>query len=105
VEGINIDKEAKLNFCEGRVQGKQHKETFLKKGRSCVEKLLELIHTNVWGPTKTPSFGRARYFVFFIDAYSRKSFIYILKSKGKCFFKIPRVQSTCRKTDWKKDQS
>ncbi len=102
MEGINIDKGAKLSFCEGRVQGKQHRETFPKEGRSCVEKLLELIHTNVWGPTKTPSFGGAKYFVSFIDDYLRKSFIYILKSKGECFSKFQEFKALVEKQIRKK---
>jgi len=84
MEGINIDKGTKLNCCEGCVQGKQHKETFPKEGRLHVKKLSKLIHTNVWGLLKTP-FGKAWYFVFFINDYLHKSFIYILKSKGECF--------------------
>jgi hypothetical protein len=52
----------------------------LKKGRSPAKTLLELIHTNVWEPIKTPSFGGAKYYVFFTNNYPHKSFIYILKS-------------------------
>jgi hypothetical protein len=92
MEGINIDKGAELNFCEGCVQGGQHKETFSKEGRLHVEKLLELVHTNIWGPTKTSSFGGTRYFVSFIDDYLHKIFIYILKSKGECFSKFQKFK-------------
>ncbi len=91
VEGINIDKGEELNFCEGCVQGKQHRKTFLKGG-SYAKKMLELVHTNIWGPAKIPSFCRVRYFVSFIDNYSCKSFIYILKNKGQCVSKFQKFK-------------
>ena len=35
------------------------------------EYLLDYVHIDVWGPTKTASFRHHRYFVLFIDAISR----------------------------------
>lgn len=45
---------------------------------------MKLVQPNVWGLAKTPSFGGARYFVFFTHDFFRKSFI----SKGECFSKF-----------------
>jgi transposase InsO family protein len=69
----------------------------LNERRSCVEKLFELIHTNIWGLVKIPSFGTTRYFVFFTNDYSRISFIYTLKSKGKCFSKFQNFKALAEK--------
>ena len=44
-------------------------------------KILELVHSDVCGPMKTPSIGGARYFLTFIDDFSRKIWVYVLKSK------------------------
>jgi len=33
--------------------------------------ILDCVHIDVWGPTKTASLGGHRYFVSFIDDYSR----------------------------------
>lgn len=44
-------------------------------------KLLELIHTDRNGPFSTPSRGGQRYFISFIDAYSRYAYVYLLHNK------------------------
>jgi hypothetical protein len=75
------------------VQEKQHQKAFLKDEALHVDKLLGLVHTNVWGLAKTPSFEGARYFVFFTYDFFHKSFIYILKTKGKCFSKFKDFQA------------
>lgn len=36
------------------------------------EEKLMLVHKNVWGPTLVESHGGTRYFVTFIDDYTRK---------------------------------
>jgi len=51
------------------------------------------VHTNVCGPIKPMSTGQNRYFLTFIDDFSRKTWIYFLKRKSKvlnCFkdFKV-----------------
>ena len=35
--------------------------------------IFDLIHSNVWGPSFVSSIGRSRYFVVFVDDYSRYS--------------------------------
>jgi hypothetical protein len=62
-----------------------------------LEKLFALIHTNVWGLAKISSFGRARYFVFFTNDYSHKSFIYNLKSKGIFFSNFQKFKALAEK--------
>ena len=42
---------------------------------------LELVHTNVCSPLEVQTFSRARYFVTFIDDYSRKLWTYIIRRK------------------------
>ena len=51
---------------------------------------MELVHTNVFGPMNISSVGDNKYFLTFIDDFSRKTWIYVLKSKDEVFhcFKI-----------------
>ncbi|KAM1503397.1 hypothetical protein ACFXTO_028641 [Malus domestica] len=49
---------------------------------SRTSKLFEMVHTDVWGPT-TESIEGFKYFVLFIDDFSRMSFVYLMKSKSE----------------------
>ena len=43
--------------------------------------IFELIHSNIWGPFPVASIDGSRYFVVFIDDYSRYSWIFPMKSR------------------------
>ena len=45
--------------------------------------IFELIHSDVWGPSPVASIGGSRYFVIYIDDYSRYSWIFPMKSRFK----------------------
>ena len=78
-----IDKPDKV--CEGCIFGKQHRETFLvgKSYRACTP--LEIMQSDICGPMQTTSIGGCNYFLTFIDDYSRKIWVYILKHKYDAF--------------------
>ncbi|KAJ1525556.1 hypothetical protein ONE63_010361 [Megalurothrips usitatus] len=46
---------------------------------------LELIHSDVMGPMNIDTFSGGKYVLLFIDDFSRKMFIYILKGKAEVF--------------------
>ena len=50
--------------------------------------MLDLIHTDVWGPSLVASIGGARYYVTFIDDFSRKVWTFFLKHKSEVFQKF-----------------
>ncbi|KAH9294173.1 hypothetical protein KI387_040625 [Taxus chinensis] len=77
----NID----LDFCEHCVYGKQKRVRFLKVGSTKKEHKLELVHTDVWGPTQVSSLGGSRYYVTFIDDATRKVWVYCIKKKSDVF--------------------
>ena len=89
VNGLNIDtKEAVDRNCEGCAMGKQHRQPFPKKSQSTTTKLLELIHSDVCGPMDVPSVRGSRYFVTFIDDFSRYPTVYMMKQKSEVLEKF-----------------
>ena len=46
---------------------------------------LEMVHTDVWGPSPVSSLGGFRFYVTFIDDVSRKVWVYFLKHKSDVF--------------------
>jgi len=47
------------------------------------EGILDYVHTDVWGPTKTTSLGGMYYFMSFIDDFFRRYWVYTKRHKGK----------------------
>ena len=68
-----------FDICESCILGKQKNVSFLKTGRTLKAEKLELIHTNLWGPSPVASFGGSRYYITFIDDSSIKVWVYFLK--------------------------
>lgn len=66
------------------IKGKQTRQPFQGKGERANEPL-ELVHTDLVGPMPTASLGGHRYFLNFVDDYSKKVFIYPLKLKSEAF--------------------
>ena len=79
-----------VDTCESCIMGKQHRKSFSNRvsWRECV--LFEPIHTDICGPMNTSSLGSQRYFLIFIDDFSRMTWVYFLKEKSETF-------ATCKK--------
>uniref|UniRef100_A0A1D1Z793 Retrovirus-related Pol polyprotein from transposon TNT 1-94 n=1 Tax=Anthurium amnicola TaxID=1678845 RepID=A0A1D1Z793_9ARAE len=77
----------KLDFCECCVLGKQCRVKFVTS-RHRSKDILEYVHSDVWGAAPVTSLGGARYFVTFIDDFSRKVWVYFLKHKSEVFEKF-----------------
>ena len=79
-----------IDMCEDCILGKQKRVSFQTSGRTPKKERLELVHSDVWGPTTVPSISGKQYFVTFIDDHSRKVWVYFLKYKSEVFeaFKI-----------------
>ncbi|KAI5339351.1 hypothetical protein L3X38_018623 [Prunus dulcis] len=79
----------KLDFCEYCVLGKQRKVSFTSNSADNRSKeQLSYIHSDVWGPAPTKSNGGVRYFVTFMDDFSRKVWVYFMKQKSEIFAKF-----------------
>ncbi|KAJ0942050.1 putative RNA-directed DNA polymerase [Helianthus annuus] len=66
-------KQVESEFCEPCILGKKTKVTFVKTWRAPKAQKLELIHSDVYGPTSVASHGGSRYYVTFIDDSTRKT--------------------------------
>ena len=77
-------KTCKLEFCEYCVLGKQRRVKFGTVIHN-TEGILGYVHSNVWGPTKSASMGGRHYFVTFVDDFSRRTQVYVMKSKSDVF--------------------
>nr|GEW43769.1 retrovirus-related Pol polyprotein from transposon TNT 1-94 [Tanacetum cinerariifolium] len=65
-------KKVETEFCESCVLGKQKRTTFVKTGKTPKAQKLELVHSDVFGPTPVSSLGGKNYYVTFIDDSTRK---------------------------------
>jgi transposase InsO family protein len=79
-------------ICNGCAQGKNIKNPFPKRD-SKIEGVLELIHSDVCGPMPSSSISGYVYYVSFIDDYSRKTWIYFLKTKDEVFSKFKEFKA------------
>ncbi|KAL5820830.1 hypothetical protein ACOSQ3_022712 [Xanthoceras sorbifolium] len=71
-----------LDFCDACQCGKLHQIPF-PTSQSIYTAPLELIFTDVWGPSPVCSSQGYHYYVHFIDAFSRFTWIYPLSSKSQ----------------------
>uniref|UniRef100_A0A7N2LJ68 Retrovirus-related Pol polyprotein from transposon TNT 1-94 n=1 Tax=Quercus lobata TaxID=97700 RepID=A0A7N2LJ68_QUELO len=61
-----------FDMCESCILGKRKNVSFLKTDRTPKAEKLELVHTDLWGPSPVASLGGSRYYITFIDDSSRK---------------------------------
>src|ERR1700722_9810139 len=84
VEGIPELQSTHEGICKGCALGKNIKKPFPSSSNRSKE-ILDLIHSDVCGPMPVKSLGGSLYYVIFIDDYSRKTWLYLLKTKGEVF--------------------
>jgi hypothetical protein len=73
--------------CDACELGKYIRSTYSSIGLCSCESFI-LIHYNVWGPCSVTSMSGVRWFVTFINCYTRMTWIYMLKHKSEvlqCF--------------------
>ena len=74
-----------LYFYEECVFGKSHKQSF-PEGKHTTKGILEYINSDLWGSVSNgPTLSGCRYFLTFIDDYSRKVWFRFLRSKDEVF--------------------
>lgn len=94
VVGLNLSTATKPSFCEGCVEGKMHRAPFKSVGEIRSTRKLQLVHSDVCGLMRTESIGGHKYFVTFIDDYSRCCAVYYLKQKSEVFEKFREFEAS-----------
>ena len=69
--------------CSGCQLGKHTMTKMPKETTHHASRILELVHSDVCGPFRVNSTGGARYFVTFVDNFSRKIWIYFISHKNQ----------------------
>jgi hypothetical protein len=87
VEGIPELQSTHEGIYKGCDLGKNIKKPFPSSNNRSKD-ILDLIHSDVCGPMPVKSLGGSSYYVIFIDDYSRKTWIYLLKTKDEVFNKF-----------------
>jgi transposase InsO family protein len=92
VEGLLELKSTHEGICKGCALGKNIKKPFPSNNNRSKE-TLDLIHSDVCGPMPVIYLGGSLYYVTFIDDYSRKTWMYLLKSKDEVFNKFQEFKA------------
>jgi hypothetical protein len=90
VEGM-FDCTMDFDFYENCIYGKHNLVRF-PSGATRAKGILELIHSDVFGPVSVPSLGKSMYYVSFIDDFSSNTWIYFLGKKYEVFDKFKELK-------------
>ena len=80
--------------------GKYVKATFHEKD-SCTTTILERVHTDVCGPFSVASTAKHKYYVIFVDDFSRKCWIFFMQKKRETYSKFCEFKALVEKESGK----
>lgn len=94
VEGVNFStsSDTKKENCVTCCEGKQTRLPFAHSEHTSSE-TLQIVHADVCGPMESNSISGSRYFLLFVDDYSKMTFIYFLKHKNEVFQKFKEFKA------------
>ena len=82
LKSCNISVPVQNNLCTAYCMGKAHQLPFFSSD-TIYTTPLELVFTDIWGPAPVASSSGARYYIHFIDAFSKYTWIFLLHSKSQ----------------------
>ncbi|PKU76837.1 Retrovirus-related Pol polyprotein from transposon TNT 1-94 [Dendrobium catenatum] len=94
--------------CISCQSAKSHKQKFCNSN-SETKKQFELIHSDLWGPVPQSEHSTFRYYVIFIDDFTRYCWIYFMNSKSetincfKSFLSLIKTQFDCTPKRFRSD--
>jgi hypothetical protein len=81
-----------FDLCEHYIYGK-HNQVRFPSSATRAKGILELIHSDVFGPILVPYLGKYMYYVSFIDDFSGNTWIYFLRKKSEVFDKFKEFKA------------
>ena len=78
----------KTHFCDACQLGKLTKASFQSKNIISTKRPLELLHLDLFGPTRIASLNHSKYVFVIVDDYSRFTWVIFLKNKSDVFFEF-----------------
>ena len=88
VEDFHVDKDSLFGDCEACIAGKQTRNPYAGIIGITLRMAGEMTHTDLWGPARTASVSGAKYYMTFIDDYSRHCTVKYLKHKNEATDKV-----------------
>ena len=79
--------------CEPCLAGKQHRQPFPKQSSTRMTEPLSLVHSDLHGPLPVQTFSHCRYWISFIDDYSRFAHVFLLKNKSEALAAFKRYKA------------
>lgn len=84
IRDLPVIKNLSSSVCKQCQHGKKTRVKFKTKEHSTT-KPLEIVHVDVCGPMRTTRLKGERYFLLFVDDFTRMTWIFLLKKKSKTF--------------------
>ena len=75
--------ESPNKICERCLTSKQPRNFFKSESPTRATEVLGVVHSDVCGPLEVSSMGGNKYFVTFIDEFSRMMWLYLIKAKSE----------------------
>src|SRR5262249_2633567 len=90
VENMDMKISTEELNCQTCQKGKQARKAISKTPNKIevVKEKGDRIHTDICGPIEPETFGGSRYFISFIDEHTRKSWIYLMRTKDQALQKF-----------------
>jgi len=103
VTGLKLDSKAEPNLvCEACKAGNMHADPF-PTSSTRASRPLQLVHSDVHGPVKVSTNQGYRFWVSFIDDFSRFKAVYLLKRKSETFGAFKQFKAWAEELHWRKD--
>jgi len=85
------------SICEICVKSKQSRMPFVSEAPKRASEALQVVHSDICGPFEVPSLGGSKYFITFIDEFTRMIWSYTIKLKSEALEIFKRFKISVEK--------